>query len=168
MSEINDCQVLPDDTWCKLRQGFLKFRLSTDFLKFIYSSIFRNCVAANMCHVLQVDGQMNGKAVMGSFSSYWIKSVSFLLLWLYLYTNKACLKPPGACYHHSRNVFSLYKKKRGIQVICRLMQCLFCFCVWAAIWKKFLPVKGNKMCKSMQNVVPRSVSHLVRPQGWVC
>lgn len=64
-----------------------------------------------MCHVLQVDRQLNGTTVMGSFSSYWIKSVSFLLLWLYLYTNKACLKPLGACYHRRRNVFSLYKKR---------------------------------------------------------
>lgn len=62
----------------------------------------------------------------------------------------------------------LFRKKRRIQIICRLMQCLCCLCFWAAIWKKFLPVKGNKMCKSVQNVVPRSVSHLVRPQGCVC
>lgn len=57
----------------------------------------------------------------------------------------------------------LFTKKRRIQIICSLMQCLCCLCFWAAIWKKCLPVKGNKICKSVQNVVPRSVSHLFRP-----
>lgn len=102
------CLTMLDVKWDRV---FWSSGCQQIFLKKIYSSIFRNCVAANMCHVLQVDRQLNGTTVMGSFSSYWIKSVSFLLLWLYLYTNKACLKPLGACYHRRRNVFSLYKKR---------------------------------------------------------
>lgn len=99
--------------------GFSEVQAVVRFFNVFIRLIFRNYVTANGCvpGVLQVDRQLNGKAVMGSFSSYWIKSVSFLLLWLYLHTNKAYLKHLGALYHLSRNVFSLSRKEQNLEYL---------------------------------------------------
>lgn len=119
---------------------------------FIYSSIFRNYVAANMCHVLQVDRQLNGKAVMGSFSSYWIKSVSFLLLWLYLYTNKAMFKASRSLLSSQQKcVFSLQKGEEFRLIVGSCNAYIAFVFEWPFgrnffLWKEIKYVNPCKMC----------------------